>query len=171
MEWNHYSHTLKEHTEVGHATRGALAPYLAAAYTHDLGPEMTSTWALRRLRQGLLEEMAIHAETPQEIAATLALMDSCQRSRGDAGITARAGDVLIARAQHVPGTTPLPAGWEAPVEVMAASVMRHPSAAYWSRSVLRAVSPTVRKGIEPLGEEFRAPMKAKVVTLSAGGLE
>jgi hypothetical protein len=86
-----------------------------------------------RTRQALLADMARHAASLDELAATFRALDDAVLSRGQAWITSEAGDVLMRRARK----GQLPAGWPDRIVGAVAGADR-PSGHYWAGAVLRA---------------------------------
>ena len=91
-----------------------------------------------RTKQVLLADMAEHASTLDELAATVRALDDAQLNRGQAWITADAGDILLRRARR----GQLPDGWPDRAVAALAGGQR-PSGHYWVGAALRATGHVV----------------------------
>lgn len=111
---------------------GFLTQFREAAYRGE-APWVDPAIRLSARTKGvLLADMARHAGTVEEVTATFWAMDEAQLNRGQAWITADAGDILIERARH----HQLPEGWMERVSSL--GLGHRPSAAYWARAALHA---------------------------------
>jgi len=123
---------------VAAGSRGApseefLRPYLEAAYAGVTPWHSADSPLGLRTREFLLETMASHAQTAEQMLATVDAFDSALGTRSEAWVTARAGEALVRRAK----AGELPDGWSVALQSMAFRSDR-PSAGYWSRAILRA---------------------------------
>lgn len=108
-----------------------LARYREAAFRGEAPWRDPDVHLSSRTRRVLLADMARHAATVDDVVATFRAMDDALLSRGQAWVTADAGDILVERSRR----HQLPDGWADRVTAIAGD---RPSGRYWARAALRA---------------------------------